>query len=617
MIQELLSKPVEPARRLFPAAADRVAWRAAAVSPRTKRLQQDVLLEAEELLDASIPELRATAFMRFVRDGNRFEYEESYFARRRQLCVLVLAEALEYRGRFLDALIDRLWAIVTEPFWTLPAHVPVRNFTTSTGEEMRDPLPMDEYEIIDLFSAETAMTVTLTLELFEPELRALSPNLAARCRRVLYERCVRPFDGGGVPFWWRTGENNWTPWVVSNLLEPIRFLLSGTEPERCLDLLRRLCGCADAFLSHYPVDGVCDEGPGYWMVSPLRLFWILEELCCMAGEGAVARVFRDEKIRRMGEFIVDSHLCGDYYAAFSDSPVSQKLQPDAAIYRFGERLGSERLMHFANRGAECASFGSIVALSNVLAAVFWLPCEPYALPEEESVSWYPASEQLFVKTGGVAFAAKGGHNGEGHNHNDVGSFLFFLRGEPLLVDIGRTEYTKFTFSEHRYENWQLTSLAHNLPSIDGVGQGAGTEFAAREMKFADDGERIRLELDLAGAYPAAASLEQLIRVFEFDRKSGVLAVSDRWRASRAVTLESRFFTPATVKFDGFRTAQLKRNNVSLRAELRAPEAVRLTLGKRQLVDCFARRSWGDAIVELVVNGAGSAGEYRMRFEPER
>ena len=617
MIQELLSKPVDPARRLFPAAADRAAWRAAAASPRTKQLQHDVLLEAEELLNASIPELRATAFMRFVRDGNRFDYEEFYFARRRQLCTLILAEALEYRGRFLDALIDRLWAIITEPFWTLPAHMPVRNFTTAAGEEVRDPLPMEEYEIIDLFSAETAMTVTLVLELFEPELRSLSPNLAARCRQVLYERCVRPFDGGDVPFWWRSGENNWTPWVVSNLLEPIRFLLSGTEPERCLELLRRLCVCADAFLARYPADGVCDEGPGYWMVSPLRLFWILEELCNMAGMEAAA-AFSGERIRRMGEFIVDSHLCGDYYAAFSDSPVAQKLQPDAAIYRFGERLGSERLMHFANRGAECAPFGPIVALSNVLATIFWLPPEPYTLPEEESASWYPASEQLFVKAGGVALAAKGGHNGEGHNHNDVGSFLFFLRGEPLLVDIGRTEYTKFTFSEHRYENWQLTSLGHNLPSIDGIGQGAGTEFAAREVKFADDGERIRLELDLAGAYPAAAGLEQLIRVFEFDRRERVLTVSDCWRASRAIKFESRFFTPATVELsDDFRSAQLRRNGVSLRAELRAPETVRLALGSRKLEDRFARQSWGDTIAELVVNGAGTAGEYRIRFEPEK
>lgn len=616
MIRELLSKPVDSARKLFPPAADRDAWCVATSSARTARLRGDVLTEAERLLNAPIPELRATAFMRFVRDGNRFEYEEYYFARRRQLCMLAVAEAIEYRGRFLDALIDRLWAVITEPFWTLPAHVPVRCFTTASGEEVRDPLPLEEFETIDLFSAETAMTVTLALELLEPELRSISPNFVTRCRQVLYERCVRPFDGGDVPFWWRSGENNWTPWVVSNLLEPIRFLLGGTEPEHCLDLLRRLCTCADAFLERYPADGVCDEGPGYWMVSPLRLFWILEELCNM-GEGDAAAAFSSERIRRMGEFIVDSHLCGDYYAAFSDSPVAQKLQPDAAIYRFGERLGSGRLMHFANRGSEPGAFGPIVALSNVLATLFWLPPEPWTQPEEDSCAWYPATEQLFVKTGAVAFAAKGGHNNEGHNHNDVGSFMLFLRGEPLLVDIGRTEYTRFTFSEHRYENWQLTSLGHNLPSIDGIGQGAGAEYAAREVKFSDDGERIRLELDLAGAYPASIGLEGFLRIFELNRKSGILTVTDRWRASREVKIESRFFTPAAAEMKNTGVVRLTRNCVSLCALLSGSEPVRLTLGSRKLEDRFARQSWGDSITELVVNAVGAAGEYRVRFEPEK
>ena len=37
-------------------------------------------------------------------------------------------------------------------------------------------------------------------------------------------------------------------------------------------------------------------------------------------------------------------------------------------------------------------------------------------------------------------AAKGGNNGESHNHNDVGSFLYLAGDEMLLTDLGAGEY---------------------------------------------------------------------------------------------------------------------------------------------------------------------------------
>lgn len=47
-------------------------------------------------------------------------------------------------------------------------------------------------------------------------------------------------------------------------------------------------------------------------------------------------------------------------------------------------------------------------------------------------------------------AAKGGNNGEPHNHNDVGSFFYLVGDEMLLTDLGAGEYTKEYFHEGRY-----------------------------------------------------------------------------------------------------------------------------------------------------------------------
>lgn len=71
---------------------------------------------------------------------------------------------------------------------------------------------------------------------------------------------------------------------------------------------------------------------------------------------------------------------------------------------------------------------------------------------------------------GLYLSAKGGNNGESHNHNDVGSFVLYCDGKPVVIDIGTGVYEKKTFSPQRYEIPQMQSLYHNLPIIGGEGQ---------------------------------------------------------------------------------------------------------------------------------------------------
>jgi hypothetical protein len=80
---------------------------------------------------------------------------------------------------------------------------------------------------------------------------------------------------------------------------------------------------------------------------------------------------------------------------------------------------------------------------------------------------------------GLFLAMKGGDNNESHNHNDVGSFIVYKNGKPVLIDAGVGEYTKQTFSPDRYKIWSMQSLYHNLPSFDGVGQVNGSQYASK------------------------------------------------------------------------------------------------------------------------------------------
>jgi hypothetical protein len=62
-----------------------------------------------------------------------------------------------------------------------------------------------------------------------------------------------------------------------------------------------------------------------------------------------------------------------------------------------------------------------------------------------------AAREQAGSAAGFYVSAKGGHNDESHNHNDVGSFVVYLDGKPLLVDPGVETYNIKTFSPQRYE----------------------------------------------------------------------------------------------------------------------------------------------------------------------
>src|SRR5262245_55448433 len=85
----------------YPTADERAAW---AALPEGQRAQ--IIAAAEERLGMAWPELPATIFLEYVRDGNRTNYEVRHFERRTALIDLVLGECVEGQGRFTDDIVN-------------------------------------------------------------------------------------------------------------------------------------------------------------------------------------------------------------------------------------------------------------------------------------------------------------------------------------------------------------------------------------------------------------------------------------------------------------------------------------------------------------------------------
>ena len=144
--------------------------------------------------------------------------------------------------------------------------------------------------VVDLFAAQTAMILSFAAQLLEG---VLHPDLIDRVRREVERRIFRPFmDYDGE--WWmgftRTNLNNWTPWIISNVLMSANVWHWGGAA-----LIERACGMLDRWLKCVPEDGGCDEGAGYWNMAGGAFLDCLMALESMAG----VNLWQAEKVRRM------------------------------------------------------------------------------------------------------------------------------------------------------------------------------------------------------------------------------------------------------------------------------------------------------------------------------
>ena len=190
--------------------------------------------------------------------------------------------------------------------------------------------------------------------------------------------------------------------------------------------------------------------------------------------------------------------------------------------------------------------------ANALISDFWLPNTEVAGARDTEGS-----------TEGFFFCAKGGHNAESHNHNDLGTFVLYYDSKPCLVDIGRETYTAKTFSSSRYEIWTMQSGYHQLPKINGVDQMQGRQYAATNTDFSADTKKAVFSTDIASAYTDDAKVKKWVRSYRLDRGKK-FTISDNYELSEISGPTSlNFISSCKVMDNGNGTLDLKGDGFTL------------------------------------------------------
>jgi hypothetical protein len=509
------------------------AWKPFPRSPAewTKLLPDSILKtlikHGETYLQGPFPGVPASVTLDFFRNGNRTRYENLSFGKRNRLWALVLAESVEGKGRFLDAILDGIWSISEETFWGASAHLFLQKGDAG--------LPDAENPVVDLFAAETAADLAWADYFVGPELDSISPLIR---RRIYYEvnrRIFAPLEKAKYD-WMGAGNkeaklNNWDPWIMSNYLTAA-LLLERDETKRTQEVYQAM-QLTDQYINGLGDDGSCEEGPTYWAAGPGCVLDVLDLLKSASNDGI--DIFHAGIVHNMAAYIYKVHIGDNYFVNIGDAHPEMTPEP-VMIRRFGKETGDTTM----------AEFGAwLYALDNygikLDQQMFHRTRELFDLSDFRDIgvigaadagfrdiedAWLPDIQLMVSRLAdGLFVAAHAGNNGKSHNHNDVGDFIVYADGQPVIVDIGSGTYTARTFSKDRYRLWFNTSAFHNLPTVNGQQEQEGLTYAASQVAYRVDRRGARLTMNLAKAYPAAAGINAWKRSI-LAEKAGRITITD-------------------------------------------------------------------------------------------
>jgi len=565
---------------------------------------KDAIKIAEPLLEEEIEFLPVWNYRQFMEKGVIQIHSKGFGGRLTKFFQIGIAEACEKKGRFLEKMLDYMWAILEEPSWVLPEHAghrPFPNYRTYTPSVVGRKYP----HALELGSVYRGASLGVVYVLNKEAIDAISPIIGDRIRYELKERIINPFLNHQYTWSGEFGStpNNWCPWNVSNVL--LVTALFEENLYRREAVVNKALTLLDNFIDGYAPDGGCSEGPGCWGGAGGALFDALETLYDMSG-GKIS-VFDEPLIKAMGEYMPRMNVADNYFVNFADAPSKIGVEPDL-LTRYGEKCGSEILASFGRYLTKVGDLNVQRSHPYRLVRALYTPrfkVQP-PCPLAAMDTYFPDLKVMVLRETevsgeGIFFAIKGGHNQESHNHNDVGHFVVFKNGKPVIIDPGVGTYTRDTFGPNRYNIWTMQSKYHNLPMFDGEGERQGSNYRSTDDVY--NKEERSLSMQLANAFKPEVGVKSFVRYSKLD--GNVITVKDSIELDREREIDFIFMAHKEPKLISDTSVLFTEDTVlefepTLTPEIEVVEPVGM--------DCMAK--WGtEKLYRVHLRARAESGEY--------
>ncbi len=392
--------------------------------------------------EKALEPLLVSKYNLYAETGDRAEYENDYFARRKLLAsALILSLIYPENTEYLAKLEAVMWAICDEFNWVLPAH-------NSTHK-------------IDLCSSETGLLLAESVAFAGTR---MSDSLKERVKLELKNRVIDVYENN--EFVWEKYTSNWTAVCTGCVAITMMYAF----PEALERSMERIKKAAEVFLSGFSDEGVCFEGPVYWGYGFGNFVYLADAL--FEFTNGKVDFFAIEKTKIVADYPKYSVLCGGAAVSFSDSSRFARFS-NGVVGCLNKHYGQENSIpseytiislppgNFQNAVIRAFLYGDTVSKNTSLIK------QNYFLPS--------AAQMIFNKSE-YSIVIKAGNNAELHNHNDVGSFIFADTYGQALCDLGAGLYSRDYFGDKRYDILCTSSLGHNVPIVNGKPQSAGKEY---------------------------------------------------------------------------------------------------------------------------------------------
>lgn len=494
---------------------EREKWKNVRENPQYKPLLDALFEEYDRSCkDKEIPLITFSDEMDFTKTGDRTRFNKKYFLRRKQLSVYaILCMIYPENEEYLEKLQDVICAICNEYSWQISAH--------------RSRIDRNKRDGLSLFSCETGLFLA---EIKQMLIDRLDPLVIERITAEIDKRILKSFENSHN-LWIETLKSNWAAVCGGSI--GMTFMYESSE--RFYKVNDRINAFMNNYLDGISDDGGTSEGADYWNYG-FCFYAMYFDTFSKYVRGNTAGLEK-EKVRKMANFYSSIYLNDKNMVSFSDSS-------GVGEYHLW-------LMHFLKEKFDIVmppKDGGWIDFEKFSAAVrAFLYYNPSNTADSiksgktyyEKLSWYIERKEKY------GFAIKAGHNGEEHNHNDIGSFIVANKRKQILCDLGSAQYTAVNFGKDRYTIFNNSSLGHSVPIVNGSEQGTGKDFYGT-LIISD-----KISVDMKNAYPE--KIEKLTRSVEL--KENGLAVTDEFSGifeikERLITKEKPVISDGKIILDG-------------------------------------------------------------------
>lgn len=536
-----LPKPVLPSRvaeittmipdhpqAISPSYKDRAAWKAIADMKETSSFLKGL----PQLITQGQAPFVDSIYLDYKKTGRRELADKMIESRGIYLFKLVFAECIENKGAYIPEIEKAIISLCKQTPWTLSAHD--KDLKTYSGEKM----------YVDLVVATFSFGLAESLVMLDDK---ISPNVRELALTALHDKLFAPIQNcisTGIPFDWFTYKNNWNSVCLAGLVGAANAVLQDKN-ERALYI-----ALAEQYHTYgidgYEDDGYCSEGVGYYNYG-FRSLITLRELVCRSTKGKID-FFTHPKLNLIAQYGNKIHIINDVYPLYSDARPGAKpgqfinnycnralgfsSEPEKTVFPEFNNFSLNLIPAFPNQSWTLIAKGFNQSKPEILRSFF---------PQSGVYVGRPIKN---IKNK-IGVSAKGGTNGENHNHNDIGSYVVVMGNETMSGDQGcAITYTRDWFENIAYEKYKSKgSYGHPVPLINNTAQKTGKEAKGVVLESNFTKEKDTYKIDMLSAYEIP-ELTHLTRTFIYDRKNNNFTVTDILKSSKDISFECPITTRA-------------------------------------------------------------------------